>query len=51
MIIEYANTQEDFDAEIYSGEIEVPVEADDIQGINDWLDANVGNLFTWRIKE
>ena len=51
MIIEYTNTESDFDNETVSGEIEVPVEADDIQGINDWLDANIGNIFTWRIKE
>lgn len=25
--------------------------ADDIQGINDWLDANIGNMFTWKYKE
>lgn len=51
MIIEYANTESDFDANTFSGEIEVPVSADDTQGINDWLDENVGNLYTWRIKE
>jgi uncharacterized protein YycO len=51
MIIEYANTLEDFDNEILSGEVEVSVNADNIQGINDWLDANVGNIYTWNFKE
>jgi|TARA_R110000744_G_scaffold80826_2_gene158831 hypothetical protein len=51
MIIEYANTLEDFDNQILSGEVEVPVSADNIQGINDWLDANVDNLYDWKFKE
>ena len=50
MIIEYANTLEDFDNEIISGEVEVSVNADNIQGINDWLDANVGNIYTCNFK-
>lgn len=51
MIIEYTNTQNDFDTDTVSGEVDVPVDADDIDGINEWLDANVGDLFTWRFKE
>lgn len=51
MIIEYTNTIEDFESNTVSGEIEVPVSAEDIQGINDWLDANIGNLYTWKFKE
>jgi len=51
MIIEYTNTQEDFDNNTVSGEVDVPVNNEDIQGINEWLDSNIGNLYTWKFKE
>jgi hypothetical protein len=50
MIIEYTNTIQDLDTDVVNGEVTVDDELD-IQGINDWLDANVGNIYTWNFKE
>lgn len=49
MTIEYCNTQEDFLAGVYTGEFDV---ADSLttQEINEALDAQFDNLFTWKRK-
>lgn len=47
MIIEYCNTEEDFLAGVYTGEVEVD-DSLTTQEINEALDAQFDNLFTWK---
>jgi predicted metalloprotease len=49
MIIEYCNTEEDFLAGVYTGEVEVD-DSLTTQEINEALDAQFDNLFTWKLK-